>query len=567
MSDNDENKIVEEEKETIEESVEKAAEEVKETVEDAVEEIKEAVTEKTEDVEKTEETEEKTEKEEKSEDKPEKVEAEVPAAPKSSKKISNNMLIAIGAAVAVLVLIIIIAACAPSGNKDKIYKSSNYGYIDSDNKGYVLDGKGGAIEVADDVTECFITEDKKHIVYIDDDGKLYVANGKAKNPEKVGKDVDYISATRNDGFVYVTKEGVYYRYSYSKKDAVKLGSDIVDFGTSTALNNAINVVYFGDGKLNILPSSSTEPEKIAKADNAILNYISQDGKTVVWTEVGSDKVLHITTAKEDKEVLESDATFSTKVYANGKKILVFDGDNKLYNIDINGKIISETKIKDGTPDLSTVSTSKGAVEIDTPSVSSFYVSVHSENGYISLYYIDGKGNATEILDEVGPYSIANGKIFFLDNGNIKTSKIGKDKIKKAEKIYKDIKSFTYLEKTGYLVMKNDDGELLCAKPGKDPIEVSDKYKALTFSEDQKTIYFVESVKSGNGDLMSYKLGSKEAVEIADDVYYGIIETGTSNKNVSNNQFYFFQKSGKKEYMMMFNKNGKVKEVVDGFKLK
>jgi len=556
MSDNDENKIVDQIEETVEETAEETvketAEEIKletpEEIKKAVDEVKEAVTEKTEE----------------EEDKVEQVEAQLPKS-NDSKKPSNKLMYGIIGAAAAAVLIIAIIIISSLGGGKSTSKMSVTGFSDEDGKGYVLDGKGGVIEVADDVTFCFITADKKHVAYIDDDDKLYVANGKAKNPEKVAKNVESAYYLRNDGFLYSTTDKEYYRYSYSKKDAVKLGN-VEDFYVSTDDSDEINVAYFEDGKLYLLANNSTEPEKIAKGDGCYINYVSEDGKTVVWTEKGDGEKLHITTAKEDLKVIKSDETITVRIYANGKKILAFDGDNKLYNLDINGKVISETKIKDGYAYLSTVYTSKGVLEYETKSLSSFYVSIVKEDGTKAVYYIDGKGEATEIVDDASVFAISNGKIYFLDGDNIKTAKVGKEKIKKAEKIYKDISTFNYIEESGYLLMLGTDGELLCAKPGKDAVEVSDNAKNVTLSKDSKTIYFVEDVKDDNGTLMSYKLGAKDAVEIADDVYSGIIETGTPDGEITSNSFYVFQKSSKKKHALIYVKGTKIKEVVDGFKL-
>lgn len=388
------------------------------------------------------------------------------------------------------------------GSSAKEIKSGVEGYRLAPNGKFVVYSKGSKAyfsnlkdeETIDkDINNLTITGDSKYIIYTvaDEDGnELYIRKATLKaEPVKVDSEVGSFYLPENEdtdrdeynGVLYYTKEGDLY-YVKNGKNPVKVLSDVDD-------------VEYLEGKL----FATTVDEKDVSYDKAYkvttdengyetrellpgLSYKTDEDGSFVYDDnnnyVFVKKEYSIFTVN-GKKAKELEGTFSSvkleeQVAINEEEYFVIKKDGKLISI---GEVDEDASFQGVSDD------EKSVYMIES-------IETEGENagtGTFNVYKLTNKGlgNKKEIASDVS-------YVFEMLNGGVRVYvKDGEDR------------NFGVYYKNKYY---ENIGE-----------EVGD---AFTYDN---AIYFFEDVENGEGTLMRYMVGKKEAVKIDDDVYCDSLE--------------------------------------------
>lgn len=443
-----------------------------------------------------------------------------------------SMAIKAGAIVASLVMIsLVMVGCAKKDDQELYVR---YADVTEDQKAYIMLENGKYIEIKDDdVDQAAITKDRKHIIVLLQDGTLYVTDKKQSKKHEIADNCNYIETVRDDGFLYREKSESSYeagrvcRVKFSDNSVVKLG----EFYNYAVAQDNISVAYVDNGKIYTLAASSDDKVKVASYDqdneSANVHAISNNGQTAVWSVEKDQGNYYYLSYKGEKETLgKTDYSgYCQAIFTKDQKMLIVSPNNseKIW-IKKDGKETVEVEFNDYTNYA--IYTSHDYIgEVNANQASSFYLS--TDGGF---YNVTSKGEKQKVSKSMKDYTIADGKIFYIDdNNNLYCGKIDKDQIKDQTKIASSANSYYIVSQDGkyvYFTKDRDDENVLYGyKYGdKEPTKIdSDVSENFGVSKDGKTVcYFTDSETTDTGCtigiLRTWTYRAKEPVKISSDIY-------------------------------------------------
>jgi len=362
-----------------------------------------------------------------------------------------------------------------------------------------------------------------------------------------------------------TKEdmtGELWLYSLKQnKFFLKLG-----YEKTTSLTTARNdtgktaLAYVEDGTLYTYVLGDKKPENRGSIDKeATLQYVSPNGRTVVWAErtTGSDgkktdtirmlykkKTIDVTTVQDAKF-----SRYGVDGSKDGNYTVVYDGE-KLYQISKN-KVKSETAMAFSSVYSISVNayTDDGPLSESKGSVKGIYAL--SED---SLYYITVKGDKTKLATSVTSFNIKDGHIQYRKNGDLYAAKVKKDKLKDELKLKADAYVGEFSEDGKYAYFGTLDGALYAYRFGdKSAKKVAEDVRTYYITRDgKKAVYLADfgTDTSRGGTLKVYTYKSDKSTTIAEGVRY--IQNGPSEYIDAKSFNYAEYSSTKGESMYLYD---------------
>lgn len=258
---------------------------------------------------------------------------------------------------------------------------------------------------------------------------------------------------------------LYYRGTSGKKDAVKIDSDLSYYAVN---DSASLVTYLKNGNLYQYSMSGDEKNKLAGDVDDF--YVSDDGKRILFLD--DEDTLYELNSGKDKEKLDSDVT-NIRTVSDDCRTIIYQKDDILY------------LMQDGKERVKIASDVYNVVR--TYQTGEAYYTERDDDE-ITLYYFDGK-KSEEVTDEFGG-------------------------------------TFAGSYKTPVLVYRDADDELWLAAGTKITELDAEKPSGFTFSEDGKSVWYVdEPDKNNEGELYKLTISNgtaKKAEKQDDDVYASYI---------------------------------------------
>ena len=383
------------------------------------------------------------------------------------------------------------------------------------------DAKGSSEkEIESGVTGFEVAPDGKMVVF-SKSGKLYISN--LKKAEQIDKNVQYYD---------IVGDGKYVLYTVRKDDAEKEGSELYlckmsvnaepveidDEVTNywyprnddTYEEEYKDVLYYEKDEKLFYVKNGKNPVEILD-DFGSLEYI--DGN--VFATTVDEKTL---SEDEAFKVTEDEDGYETRELLPGVEYGEYDAEKgettylkKEYTIyTIDGK---KAKALDGTFNYVALDDQEAVADEET------YV-IKSDGKLINIGKADDDEKFMGISDDEKIYYTIVDVDEEEGTGKLVANKLTSKGLGKATEIAEDVADIDYGENgVIFVYTKDDDDQIL-------NVYYKNKYYAeigenasieMSWGACNKTIYFLDDVQNGEGTLMKYTLGKKEAVKIDDDV--------------------------------------------------
>ncbi len=412
------------------------------------------------------------------------------------KVTEKTLKIGVSAVAVVLVLAILLSIIGSGASYD-----SNYVMYRKDGElFYSKLSNPKPVEVTKDLdydsTNYFLCEDGKTIFFIDDDGGLYTRNIKKKNGEvtKLEKSsVNYFHVSENEKLItYLCDDGDLYQHNL--RERTKIESDVKEFRVT---DNGKKLIYVTDDS-DLYVKKGKNAEKI---DGDIEEIVHVDEKIDIIYYLKDDS-LYKKDGNKDKEKIAGDVAAAVAYESGELYYTVSDSD--------------ESKLID-------------FVEIDSDSseYDDYVEYLEETTSYIStveLHYYDGK-KATLVSDSVSnTYGRSYEEPMMVCSLAGSSDKIKLTKI--AEECEDEYDAYDYIMDE----IADSSEKHLIVEDKMSTFDQSEAYNFI-FSEDGKTIYFIDNEDDGYGDLYELKVSGKKAKKAKlydSDVYadeYGFLENG------------------------------------------
>ncbi len=485
---------------------------------------------------------------------------------KTSIKLSPKLMGVLTVIIAALVVLFCVCKFTDNSKNSggKVHYGALKACLDEDKTAYVPLMDGGEAEF-EDVSEAYITPDRKHIVVLGTDDTIFVTDAKQKKRVDVTDDGESLVIVKDKGFIYRDGDYEYYRYLFDDGSSVSLGK-VSEIQSST---EELNISFIKDKAVYLLKQASEEVEKLGNFDNSgSLLSMSDDGETVYWNEYSRSKEEIFAYIEGEKTkigtfergsknytstaVIQNAAqSYAIIVNSYAEKMFIVQGAEEPIEVKLGGKLNSNY-----------IYTNDELVERDKGSkFTGVYVSVAGDEG-ANLYYINKEGKRKKVVSDIGKYLIYKGKLFHVDeNDNLKSAKVSEDSITKEEKITGGVEILEPVCTNGYIYFikdvnsEDETGSLYVSKNGGEPERISSDvsvcvldvidFKMLyaTTSLDGKTIYYYKDMEeipdtyTEMGDLYKYSYGAGDSEKIASEVILFSPESGAL-EGVDNKSFIY-----------------------------
>ena len=487
------------------------------------------------------------------------------------KKVSRKVFIVSGISI-VIILVAIIVATLLSGGKftssDKTIAVALSAYCDEDGVAYIPLMDGSIRKIDDDVSQAYITPDRKRIIVIKKDGTVYYTYSNAQEEVKVtvadnGQDIHCVE---DEGLIYEDSEQEYHRYLFSDSSDVNLGAlGLLDFLVS---EQNFNIAFSDESGVYYLGENSQEKEKLANYDyDCSIFFVSDDGDLVYWIDYdGEMSIVYAYMNGEKTKIGTLESSYphiiQNKIqkyaviydYESENMILVSEKEEPI-NVKLGNKLY-DGRIYNQTGFFS---------EDSSSSFKGIYINILNDDSKntFNIYYIDKQGEREKILSDVKYSAVYDGFLYYVDeDDNLKQSKISGMKLSEEKKITGDVEAPMYFcNKYFYFLKdiseKDSTGILYVYKPGSDPDKIDSEVLngSTIISNDGKTIYYYKNVDTIDdisgirkyGDLYRYTYGAKNSEKISSDVIIGTVESGIFGMNGNlpysriNNKSFVYQK--------------------------
>lgn len=474
------------------------------------------------------------------------------------------------------VLLFLFAGCSPAAlfgqNKYLIMEWSEW--TSEDGTVYAVSADGNVAKLGGEGACAIILPNGKKALVRDEDGStLSLMNMKTGKAEKVytGEGEIELDDIGSETMVVFWVEGkaggeafVIFDLKHGKEIAT-FEEDDEDLSIAVAQNlyteAAVAVAYTQNGAVYTYVSGAKEAKKLCTLDDAKKNklqYVSQDGKVVVFTEYQKNDASSVTVkmqyGKKQTEIctrtLGAGETVSADGSADGKLVAVAVGE-KLYLVK-NGKAADPVTISglgSGRNSLGATYTDKDYLSCDRGNIGGVYLQVDN-----TVYYCSAEGEKTKVLGDVSRYEIYKNKICYIKNESMYVAKIKKGQLSDEKKICSNASYVGVFSEDGkYLYYKSKDDTLYAYKFGEDSARrVASNVWIYDITPKGDEVAFLSDRKQIEGYLFTYTLQKyvykkDKCTTVADGVGYTI--TGMDGYIDSDN-FVYTEYAGK-------DKEGKV----------
>jgi len=363
-----------------------------------------------------------------------------------------------------------------------------------DDKAVFVLENGSIIQIKEEeISEAYITEDRKNILVIKEDDSAYITDAKlSKKDELEAKEFELYDDIYNEGFLYQaedeeTERTKLYRYTFADGKSI----EIENYKRYT-VSDDFDIYYEQESEDNTsyqmyrLAANSTKPTMIYQADKTIyFSMVSKDGEKVLF-RFSTDEDKHMFKIYENGKVFDicSVNSYDYEYYTSEDMRYVFIQDienNKFYIREKGKAVVAVDTQKD--VEYGAVYTSEDFLPIHEGSTKGFYVETKTDEKQ-GFTYVTLKGKMTPIVlsDEYEEYTIHEGYVLAAketDNGYTYAA---------AKLNGTSVGTFTAFAE-----------DILGADAG----------------EEGKNMFFVK--EETNTSLYAYKLGSKSAKLVCDNV--------------------------------------------------
>lgn len=483
-----------------------------------------------------------------------------------------------------LSLAVILSACSPLeavfslfGGKSKRGPTS-FVYTDDTDTPYLSLVNGETLKIADDATFAALTPDGKRAVYLQPDGKetavilLDVKSGKKKTIHTASQNQHLlVRAIGNNGVFFLAadeEKASMLVYDFKRSDFTLRLEEISAFdllSVSSALQSAsdpsFSFGYIHEKAIFTFTEGDKEPTKLYTVSGAEpeLLYVSNKGKTVVWSETSGKSVLLRMAYRGKVSVLVRDLSIEDDIQiagtADGGFFALYTG-NEIHMIR-NGKELTKARCTNTVVGLEqwNVYTDRGQLIGDSASLKGIYLELDDV-----LYYLNTNGEKEKILSNLGRYVIRNNRIFYIQNEVLYLADIKNGLATDRVKLGADVLEFEVSSDGEYVYFLNAQGTLHAYRCGDDTANrvAADIPAFYSTVQGDRMLYFTDCKTLDNssyvvtGTLMEYSHKTGESRRIAYDVEL----TSLHSANVGDEEGFGFIDLQSFEYLEYA---GKVKE--------
>ena len=311
-------------------------------------------------------------------------------------------------------------------------------------------------------------------------------------------------------------------------------------------NSIRSLAYIKDNTIYSYVLGEKETTELCSLNRLVtttLQYVSADGRTVLFAEEADEQTVHSYSSGLYASGTTTDSLWLCynqnllKIHSltHGKnEYLVFDAcasldgslmaifiDQKLFIVK-EGAILVENECRSiSTLAGMSVYTDNGPLSEEKDEVDGVYASIKDDKK--ALYYWDAAGNKTTVAENVDGYRIQNGRIAYVQNGMLCVGRVKKGVLSDVVKLTAKMSAagwadYTFSPDGKYLYYCNSDDALYAYRCGDAEAKfVSEQVDRYYVALNGKSVVYLTAASEAGSVLKHYKFRSEKHVNIAEEV--------------------------------------------------